>query len=129
MLDSDVVSALMRRPFGEVAQRIAAVGENNVATSVLVIAEIRFGVAKSNARRQATQLATLLTRLPVLDFAAPADEAYAQVRLGLERKGTPIGGMDMVIAAHALALGHVLVTGNEREFSRVDGLRVENWLR
>lgn len=129
LLDTNTLSDLMRRPGGVVAQRIADVGAGNVATSVIVIAEIRFGIAKKAASRLAAQLDTVLTRLSVLDFSAPADEAYARVRASLEQRGMPIGAMDMLIAAHALALGDTLVTANEREFSRIEGLKVENWLR
>jgi len=127
LLDTNMLSDLMRRPRGAVAEKIAAVGVEQVATSIIVVAEIRFGIAKKASL--VTQLNTVLTKLPVMEFSAPADEAYARLRAGLEQRGTPIGAMDMMIAAHALTLGDTLVTANERELSRVEGLRVENWLR
>jgi tRNA(fMet)-specific endonuclease VapC len=77
----------------------------------------------------AARLDELLNSIAVLPFEPPADEIYGTIRAQLERAGTPIGNMDLLIAAQALAQGHVLVTDNEREFRRVEGLQVENWMR
>jgi tRNA(fMet)-specific endonuclease VapC len=95
----------------------------------LVVAELRYGAAKRRSRALSAQLDEVLSALDLLAFEAPADRAYGDLRVGLERIGRPIGANDMFIAAHALALGCTLVTANEREFSRVEGLRIENWLR
>lgn len=119
----------MRNPRGKAAQRARVVGPSNLRTSILVIAEIRFGLAKRSAPTLASRLTQLEQRVPVLPFDAPSDEHYAVIRTQLENNGTPIGALDLLLAAHALALGDTLVTANEREFSRVAGLRVENWLR
>lgn len=129
LLDTNVLSELMRHPQGGVAKRIERIGPEQVCTSILVLAELRYGIAKSRSRRLPAQLAAILQGLDVLPFEAPADAAYAEIRTMLEREGTPIGANDMLIAAHALALGLTLVTDNEREFSRVRGLLIENWLR
>lgn len=129
LLDTDILSDLMRHPQGRIAQRIARLGEDRVCTSIVVIAELRAGIAKRRSRRLADQLAAILDGLDVLPLEAPADASYGELRARLEQSGNAIGGNDMLIAAHALALELTLVTGNEREFSRVRGLRVENWLR
>ena len=118
----------MRRPAGRIADRIAQ-AEQQVCTSIIVIAELKYGIAKSGSRRFAGQLAAILGGIDVLPFETPADVAYAELRTRLERAGRPIGGNDLLIAAQALALEMTLVTANEREFSRVPGLHTENWLR
>ena len=128
LLDTNIVSDLMRHPSGQVAARIRQVGQTIVFTSVLVIAEIRFGLAKRPSRSLESQFNAIVTKLHTLELASSADEHYALLRCHLERKGNPIGNIDMLIAAHALSLDFVLVTANEREFSRVSGLKVENWL-
>ena len=128
LLDTNIVSDLIRVPQGRVAAKIRAVGEDQVRTSIIVAAELRFGARKSGSVRLVERLEAVLGLLEVVPFSAPADEAYAVIRAELERAGTPIGGNDLLIAAQALALGDTMVTGNEREFGRVRGLRVENWL-
>ena len=128
LLDTNILSELMRHPNGEVAKRIEQVGSERVCTSIVVLAELRYGIAKSRSRRLSAQLAAILEGIDALPFEAPSDFAYADLRTALERNGNPIGANDMLIAAHALALGLTLVTANVREFSRVPGLRVENWL-
>jgi tRNA(fMet)-specific endonuclease VapC len=129
LLDTNIISDLVRNPQGRVAARIAVVGESAVCTSIIVAAELRFGVAKKGSPRLTTQLERLLAALPILPFEEPADVAYGQIRAQLEAAGTPIGGNDLLIAAHAMALGLSVITDNEREFARVEGLVVDNWLR
>ena len=127
LLDTNVLSDLMRDPSGPAAQRLRAVGEDAVATSVVVAGELRYGAARRGSPRLTERVEALLAELPVLPLAPPADAAYARLRAALEEAGTPIGGNDLLIAAHALALGRTVVTANLREFGRVDGLAVENW--
>lgn len=129
LLDTNIVSDLIRRPRGPIANKIAAFGESEVATSIIVAAELRYGAAKKGSSRLSTQLHQVLGALEVLAFEPPADETYRALRAKLERAGAPIGGNDLLIAAQALALGMIVVTDNEREFGRVEGLKVENWLR
>jgi tRNA(fMet)-specific endonuclease VapC len=100
-----------------------------VCTSIVVAAELRYGAAKKGSARLTAQLEAVLQALPVLAFEAPADATYGRLRAELEKAGQPIGGNDLLIAAHAMTLGQTLVTDNEREFARVTGLRCENWLR
>jgi tRNA(fMet)-specific endonuclease VapC len=103
-------------------------GEDSICTSIIVASEIRFGARKRGSLRLAEHVEALLSVIPVLPFAAPADKHYGHIRAELERAGTPIGPNEMLIAAQALALGLVVVTANYREYSRVRDLRVENWL-
>lgn len=129
LLDTNIVSDLVRQPLGRVAQRIRQIGEANVCTSIVVAAELRFGAAKKGSQRLTEQLELVLGALDVLPLEAPADLAYGLIRTKLERAGTPIGGNDLLIAAQTLALGYTIVTDNEAEFARIDGLLRENWLR
>ena len=129
LLDTNIVSDLMRNPQGSAMRGVEQVGEDLVFTSILVVSEIRFGIERIQSKRLAARLMDVLRVLPVERFEAPADERYAIVRTALEGAGRQIGQMDTLIAAHALALDATLVTDNEREFSRVPGLRIENWLR
>jgi tRNA(fMet)-specific endonuclease VapC len=129
LLDTNVVSDLIRDPRGRVSQHIRRVGEAQVCTSIIVAAELRYGAAKKDSPRLATQLEAVLGALDILPFEAPADVAYGLIRTRLERAGTPIGGNDLLIAAQTIALGGTIVSDNEREFARIGGLRCENWLR
>jgi tRNA(fMet)-specific endonuclease VapC len=129
LLDTNIVSDLVRHPQGRAAIKIADVGEDAVATSIIVAAELRYGAAKKGSTRLAEQLEAILGAIDVLPLEAPVDAAYGSVRVALEAAGKPIGGNDLLIAAQALALDLVVVTDNEREFGRVAGLKVENWLK
>lgn len=129
LLDTNILSDLVRNPQGRIAQRIAEVGEEAVCTSVIVAAELRYGAAKKGSERLTAQVERVLAALEVLPFEEPADRAYGGLRVELEAAGAPIGGNDMLIAAHARAAGLAVVTDNEREFARVAGLTVVNWLR
>jgi tRNA(fMet)-specific endonuclease VapC len=127
LLDTNVLSALIRDPQGPIAQRIAAAGEETVCTSVLVAAELRYGAHKSGSVRLAERVDLILSTLEILPLEVPADRHYGDIRQRLARLGTPIGPNDLLIAAQARSLDLTVVTANEREFARVPGLRVENW--
>ena len=129
LLDTNIVSDLVRNPRGRVTQRISEVGEAQVCTSIIVAAELRYGATKRGSPRLTAQLEAVLGALDVLPFEAPADAAYGLLRARLEQAGQPIGGNDLLIAAQVAALRHTIVTDNEREFARIDGLPCENWLR
>ena len=128
LLDTSVVSDPVRHPRGMVAGRVASAGEGTVCTSIVVAAELRFGAVKSGSPKLADRVDLILSALEVLPFEPPADRRYGEIRQDLERRGTPIGPNDLLIAAHARALDLTVVTANMREFSRVPDLRVENWL-
>lgn len=128
LLDTSIVSDLVRHPQGPVAQRIRQVGEAQVCTSIIVAAELRYGAAKKASPRLTAQLEAVLGVLEVLPFETPADLAYGRIRTRLEQTGQPIGGNDLLIAAQAVALGHTIVSDNEREFARIAELEWESWL-
>lgn len=129
LLDTNVVSDLVRNPQGVVFQRIAEIGEASVCTSIVVAAELRYGAEKRGSARLSAQLEMVLGALDILPLETPADVYYGRLRAELERRGQLIGPNDLLIAAQALTHGHVLVTDNVREFGKVEGLAVENWLR
>ena len=128
LLDTNILSHLIRQPQGAVAEHIARVGEQRVCTSIIVGCELRYGAAKRGLARLTRQVEAVLAALEVLPFEAEADRHYALIRSALERKGTVIGANDLLIAAHARAIGAICVTNNDREFKRVPALKVENWL-
>lgn len=128
LLDTNVLSDLIRNPQGKAARRIAKVGEDSVCTSIIVAAELRYGCAKSGSAKLQKAVADLLGEIEVLPFEPPADADYGAIRAALEAAGTPIGGNDLLIAAHARALGATIVTANTQEFRRVRGVKVENWV-
>lgn len=129
LLDTNILSDLVRHPGGVIGARITELPVDAVATSIIVASELRFGAERRGSERLTAQLEGILKRLPVLPLGESADRHYGALRAALERQGTPIGANDMFIAAHTLALDATLVTDNVREFARVPGLRVENWLR
>jgi tRNA(fMet)-specific endonuclease VapC len=128
MLDTNIISDLVRNPQGKAAKRIAKVGEDGICTSIIVAAELRSGCAKSGSRRLLKAVEDLLAEIEVLPFDVPADIEYGGVRAELEAAGKPMGGNDLLIAAHAYATGATVVTANVDEFKRVRSLKVENWL-
>lgn len=129
LLDTNILSDLVKRPQGAVAARIAAVGGEQVCTSLIVAAELRYGAAKRGSEKLTNQLEAILATLSVLPLEVPTDRHYGQLRTALERQGKLIGPNDLLIAAHALAIEAILVTDNTREFERVQGLVIENWLQ
>ena len=129
LLDTNILSDLVRHPRGRIFDRIKEVKERNICTSIVVAAELRYGAAKKASSRLTVQLEAVLHAIDVLAFEQPADAVYAEIRTLLERAGQTIGANDLLIAAHALTLDHTMVTDNERKFSRIKNLRVENWLR
>lgn len=129
LLDTNIVSDLVRNPRGPSADRLREVTEDRVFTSVVVAGELRYGAAKKGSLRLSAQLELVLGALRILPLEAPAEVVYSAIRADLEREGQMIGGNDLLIAAHALTAGATLVTDNERELRCIEGLSVENWLR
>ena len=128
LLDTNILSELAHRPQGVISTHIAREGENSVCTSIVVAAELRFGAEKKGSPQLTRQLERILSAIEIAPLDEPADHHYGKLRTLLERRGETIGPNDMLIAAHALALDCTVVTANRREFSRVPGLKVENWL-
>jgi len=128
MLDTDICSYVMKRSSRLLLERLAAVAVANVCMSVVTKAELLYGVRVSpHPTRDAGALRALLTYVEALDFPQEAAEHYADIRADLKRRGKLIGANDLFIAAHARGLGLTLITNNTEEFSRVDGLALENW--
>lgn len=128
LLDTNILSSLLKQPAGPIAKRIATVGEDVICTSIVVACELRYGAAKRNSPALTDKINQLLSAIDVIPLDLDADQRYAQLRSALEGDGKPIGANDCLIAAHALALELSLVTDNVGEFTRVPGLKVENWL-
>lgn len=132
LLDTDTCIFLMRREVPALERRLQAVPLEQQAMSVVTLAELKYGVqAGSAARRRQNQavLGQLLRHLAVLQWPLEATDHYAEIRHELKRRGAQLGAADLMIAAHARALGAVVVTHNLKDFSRVKGLVVEDWTR
>lgn len=132
MLDTDIlVYFINRKPgFERIARRMSGRSPGDVRLSAITLAELKFGIENGEFRAEdGKALEGLLEFLQVDDFPAAAAQDYGEIRASLERRGRKIGPNDLLIAAHARRLGAVLVTNNEREFRRVPGLLVQNWLK
>lgn len=129
MLDTNVISDLLRNPDGNATKRIADVGPDAICVSIITAAELRYGCAKKGSAKLLAHVEAILESVQVLALDVPADTEYGSIRAELEAAGKTIGPNDLLIAAHACAAGAILVTDNTGEFSRVRGLRVENWTR
>jgi tRNA(fMet)-specific endonuclease VapC len=128
LLDTNIISDLVRNPQGVVFNQIAQVASDMLCISVVTAAELRYGCAKRGSVKLLRQVEAILEGLDILPLDVPADTEYGGIRAELEAAGKPIGPNDLLIAAHAVALGAVLVTANVAEFSRIRGLKIENWL-
>ncbi len=127
LLDTDICIYIINQRPAAVIERFRQQATGSLGLSSLSAAELAFGVEKSGSQKNLQALQMFLAPLEILPFDEAAIWHYATVRADLEKRGTPIGAMDTMIAAHALALNLTLVTNNAREFERVKGLRVENW--
>jgi len=127
MLDTNTVSFVFKGQ-GRVAQRLLSFKPSAVCVSAITVAELRYGAEKRQSQRLHTLIDRFLAPFTVAPFGEAEAARYGGLYAELERKGTPIGELDTQIAAHALTLGVTLVTNNERHFSQVTGLQVEDWL-
>lgn len=128
LLDTNIVSDVLKRPTGSAARRLEAAAGQETAVNTIIAGELWFGFEKRPNPRLETRLRNLLLRVQLLSVETEVGRTYGRIRASLEGTGTPIGGNDLWIAAHALTLGATLATANEREFQWVEGLSVENWL-
>jgi len=126
-LDTNICSYILRRHPVSMIERFATLDRGALWLSAIVAAELRFGALKLGVPRFQAAVEAWLSGFDVRPWPLEATQHYAQIRAALERTGTPIGGMDLMIAAHALAEDSVVVTNNAREFHRVPGLAVEEW--
>ncbi len=132
LLDTNILSDLIKNPQGGVAKKIANLSpaeHDALATSIIVAGELRYGETKRGSAQLTERVDRLLNSLDVLPLEADVDRHYGRLRVDLEKRGVTIGANDLWIAAHALEIDAVLVTDNVAEFERVTGLRIENWLR
>ena len=128
LLDTNACVDYLNRRFANVVERIQSSSPEEICLSSVVVAELRYGADRSGKKAENHQRLDLLTsNIQCIDFDVAAARVYGRVRSALETKGTPIGPYDMMIAAHTLSLGLILVTDNEDEFQRVAGLKIENW--
>ena len=128
MLDTNICIYVIKTKPEKVFQKLQTIHPEDVCISSVTYAELVHGVEKSAAvEKNRLALSILLANMEILDFDVDAADCYGKIRAGLERKGTPIGPLDMMIAGHAQSLGYTVVTNNVKEFSRVSALRIENW--
>lgn len=126
-LDTNICSYILRRHPGSVVERFATQDRGQIWLSAIVAAELRFGAVKLRSPRLTSAVEAWLAGFDVLPWPVDATHHYAQLRAALENAGQPIGNMDLMIAAHAMAEDSVVITNNAREFHRVPGLAVEEW--
>ncbi len=128
LLDTNICIYIIKRKPPEVLERLTSLEPEEVGVSSITVAELEYGMARSSRPRQNRDaLINFLAPLQILAFDDEAARHYGDIRVHLEKAGQPIGAMDLLIAAHARSLSLTLVTNNEKEFSRVPGLVVENW--
>ena len=128
MLDTNICIYAIKHKSEKVFQKLQEVEPEDVCVSSVTYAELVHGVEKSAAvEKNRLALSLLLANIDILDFDVNAADHYGKIRADLEKKGTPIGTLDMMIAGHARSLGLTVVTNNVKEFSRVDNLKIENW--
>ncbi|MPR34536.1 type II toxin-antitoxin system tRNA(fMet)-specific endonuclease VapC [Salmonirosea aquatica] len=129
MLDTNICIYIIKKKPLQVFEKFRQLPLGSVGLSSITLAELVFGVHKSSQpEKNQSALFQFLLPLEIVDFGSNAAMAYGEIRFDLERKGTPIGSLDTLIAAHAKSLGITLVTNNEKEFNRVEGLKIENWV-
>jgi tRNA(fMet)-specific endonuclease VapC len=128
LLDTNICVYIINRRPPQVFEHFAGLHAGQVALSSITGAELACGVAKSGSSRNQQALDKFLAPLDILPFDEAAMRCYGGIRSHLERQGQPIGAYDLLIAAHAVALGSTLVTNNLREFKRVPGLMLDNWI-
>jgi tRNA(fMet)-specific endonuclease VapC len=128
MFDTDIISYLIRGSSLALKNRFESEDPENLAISVMVYAEILYGLEKINGSKTAAKIKAFLANMRIVNFSADAAVQYAKIRADLEKTGTPIGNMDLLIAASAAAEGAVLVSHNTGHFSRINGLLLEDWL-
>lgn len=129
MLDTDTCIAIIKKQPESALKKLRGKFIGQVGISTITLSELTFGAAKSTRREQATAaLAEFVLALEIASFDSEAASSYGDVRASLEKRGTPIGPLDTLIGSHALSLDVVLVTHNIKEFSRIEGLRLEDWI-
>lgn len=130
MLDTNICIYCIKHKPKQVLDKLFSCSPEEICISSITYAELCYGVEKSEyIERNRIALLFLLSNIKIMDFDSNASATYGEIRADLERKGTIIGPLDMLIGAHAKALGVTLVTNNEKEFRRITGLKVDNWVK
>lgn len=129
-LDTNICIYIIKKRPARVFDKLITLPLGSVGISSVTLAELQYGIAKStNPDKNKEALEKFLTPIEIMDFDSNASEEYGQIRAELEKKGTPIGALDLLIAAHAKCLDLILVTNNEKEFARIPDLKIENWTK
>ena len=129
LLDTNIISEALKKPNGKIARKFSRLKAGSFGLSTIVSCEILYRLEKHPSDKIANKIRRGLQTIPVLDIPAAAAKTYGTIRANLERRGLTIGANDMLIAAHAIHANLTLVSDNVKEFDRVPGLKVENWLR
>lgn len=130
LLDTNICIYIIKKKPEQVFDKLLTLSIGSVGISAITLAELHYGLEKStNPDKNKDALEKFLTPIEIIDFGVGATEEYGKIRAELENKGTPIGPLDMLIAAHAKSLGLTLVTNNEKEFVRIVNLKIENWTK
>jgi tRNA(fMet)-specific endonuclease VapC len=130
ILDTNICIYIIKRKPEQVFAKLLTLSVGSVVISSITLAELQYGVEKSiNREKNKEALEKFLTPIEIIDFGVSATKEYGKIRAELEKMGTPIGSLDMLIAAHAKSLDLTLVTNNEKEFDRVNSLKIENWTK
>ncbi|MDP2005504.1 MAG: type II toxin-antitoxin system VapC family toxin [Rubrivivax sp.] len=128
LLDTSICIYIINEQPAQVLQRLIQAGRESLAISSITVAELAFGVAKSTRADSRVKLENFLSKFPILDWGQDAAWVYGNVRKTLEAKGQRIGERDLLLACQALSLDITMVTNNTREFERIEGLKLENWV-
>jgi tRNA(fMet)-specific endonuclease VapC len=128
LLDTNICIYIINQQPAQVLQRLIGAGRESLAISSVTVAELAFGVAKSTRADSRAKLENFLSKFPILDWDEDAAWVYGNVRKALEAKGQRIGERELLLASQAVALGATMVTNNPREFERIEGLKLENWV-
>ncbi len=129
MLDTNICIYLIKRKPAVVLERFKQTDISEISISSITLSELFYGVSKSSKPEQNFMALTqFVAPLEILPYGGEATQYYGELRAHLEKQGTPIGALDMLIAAHALSIDSTLVTNNEKEFDRVPNLKIENWV-
>ena len=129
MLDTNTCIYIIKKSPIKVYEKLKQLNISDVVISVITLNELEYGISKSsNIEKNRIALTKFLAPIDVMPYEENCTTVYGEIRTILEKKGKPIGSMDLMIASHALTLGSVLVTNNVKEFKRVPGLKIENWV-
>ena len=126
MLDTDTVSLLVRKN-PSVIKNLIKHESDEICISVITYAELCFGLEKKGSEKLYNEVNAILEKLSIIDFDSSQSELYGKIRVKLEKSGTPLGDMDILIASTALSAGAILVSHNRKHFSKIDGIKVEDW--